>query len=64
MTCATNHPPIEHQEPSCPLCRALWETGLLRALISDFGVTLLDMLERGAVVLQECDRPEATGTRH
>ena len=47
-----------------PLVPGAVGDGLLRALISDFGVTLLDMLERGAVVLQECDHPEATGTRH
>ena len=64
MRCDTNHTPIEYDAPSCPLCRALWETGMLRALVSHFGVTLLDILERGAVVLQECDHPEATGTRH
>lgn len=65
MRCDTNHAPIEYQEATCPVCRAHYERDLLRSLISDLGVTLLNALERGAVVLNECNNLEAArGTRH
>lgn len=65
MRCETNHTPIEFAGTACPLCHALQQVDLLRALVSDFGVTMLNALERGAVVIQACDAPgDVSGTRH
>ena len=64
MTCATNHPPIEHHEQTCPLCDALWKSDLLRVLVSEMGVSMIATLERGAVILEQCEPAGRDGTRH
>jgi hypothetical protein len=62
MRCQTSHPPIDHEEETCPLCRALWENLMLRTLASDLGTSMLEALERGATILQACE--DTNGTRH